>query len=119
MSAAVTEVLLSVPSKEAMFDFLTALNVSGEHPEVPCVVVGGGRTFLASLTDPDADYVHITSNGSSGYYECCGCIHSGEPCTEYCESRWEPTYPVTALVSAWPNSSRVAEEDYIDSWWSA
>lgn len=108
--------VLTVPSEEAMYDFLTALNVSGSCPELSCA--GSGAAFLATLTDPDADHVHIIRADSSGQAHCCECSHEGGTCTEFRAEPW-PTYPVSALVTEWPDMERVAAEDYIDAWWSS
>ncbi len=109
--------ILTVPSEEAMLAFLTALNVSGFHPEMACS--DAGAPFLAGLTDLDADHVHITATeADTGYVHCCECMHPGEPANEWDPNSWKPTYPVLALVTEWPDMVRVADEDYIDPWWS-
>jgi hypothetical protein len=109
--------VLIVPSEDAMYDFLTALNVSGEHPELACSTTGGA-SFLAGLTEPDADHVHITvTEGDTGVVHCCECAHPGVRAIEWDPNSWSPTYPVLALVTSWPDMVRVAEEDYIDAWW--
>ena len=111
--------ILSVPSEEAMFDLLSALNMSGIHPELPCSTNGAGGGFLAGLTEPDADHVHITnSEADSGRVHCCECSHPGERANQWDPNSWEPRYPVLALVTAWPDPERVAQEDYIDPWWT-
>lgn len=108
--------VLSVPSEDALFDFLSALNWSGIHPELPCST--RGRAFLAGLTEPDADHVHIlATDGDSGTAHCCECAHPGEPAGEWDVNSWEPPYPVLALVTEWPDLER-CREDEIDPWWT-
>lgn len=108
--------ILTVPSEEAMFALLTGLNVSGVHPELPCLA--GQAAFLATLTDPDADYVHIVRTASDGRehcHSCSGCTHERDDCVEFSAEPW-PRFPVLALVSEWPDARR-CEEDEIDAWW--
>jgi hypothetical protein len=112
--------ILSVPSEDAMFDLLSALNVSGLHPELACTLPSGGMSFLAGLTEPDADHVHITATeGDTGVVHCCECSHPGERANQWDPNVWEPIYPVLALVVQWPDMGRVAEEDYLDPWWTS
>lgn len=119
-------VALRVPSEYAMFELLTGLNTSGIHPEVPCMwaqdIGSPGRPnlcvapFLATLTDPDADRVNYIVSDESGLSRCMvGCDNCGSEGNE----EWEPpSYPVTALVTAWPDEAR-CREDEINVWWIA
>lgn len=109
-----TAQVLSVPSEDAMFEFLTGLNVSGLHPEVACSM-GEGGAFLATLTDPDADHVYIIRSASDGREHCCECAHEGGKCHEFRTDPW-PRYPVLALVTEWPEVERCAADE-IDTWW--
>lgn len=109
--------ILSVPNEEALQHFLDALNVSGLHPELACAS-SGGASFLAGLTEPDADHVHITAtDADSGVVHCCECAHPGERANEWDPNSWRPIYPVLALITEWPDAERVAAEDFIDPWW--
>lgn len=101
---------LVVPSEEALLGLLSGLNVSGLNPEV--AGRDGAAAFVASLTDPDADYVNIITSGSDGQARCqhaCECC-DGDP-------EWEPTYPVAVLLSEEPDADR-CREDEIDPWWT-
>ncbi len=114
----VTPRLLTVPDEQAMQHLLDALNVSGLHPELACSA-GAGASFLAGLTDPDADHVHYTvTDSDQGVAHCCECSHPGVRANEWDPNSWRPTYPVTALVTEWPDMERVAAEDFIDPWWA-
>jgi hypothetical protein len=116
---AASPALLAVSNEEALYDFLTALNVSGLHPELACTIHDASAPFLAGLTEPDADHVHITvTEADSGVVHCCECSHPGERANEWDPNRWEPRYPVLALVTEWPDMARVVEEDFIDPWWT-
>lgn len=116
--AAEIALILTVPDEASMQHFLDALNVSGLHPEVPCCVPGGGASFLAGLTEPDADHVHITvTEADTGVVHCCQCSHPGLRADKWDPNRWEPTYPVLALVTKWPDEKRVDDEGYIHPWW--
>lgn len=109
--------VLTVPSEEAMYDFLTGLNVSGVNPEVPCATVDqyGSATFLSTLTDPDAAHVNYVYSDEGGHSRC---IAQCENCgSEGDRDDWSPTYPVLALVTEWPDAQRLAENDFIDPWW--
>lgn len=117
-------VALSIPDEDALFELLHALNVSGEHPELPCVMVYSvtvGRTtwhhapFLATLTEPDAAHVNYIVSGEDGRSRCeNGC----EECGSDGDEPWTPPqWPVTALVGVWPDEKR-CREDEINTWWS-
>lgn len=108
-----------------LFDLLSALNVSGLHPELPCVSVvnlgGPGKPnvvaspFLATLTEPDAghvNYIYADENGQSM------CVVGCDNCGSYARHDWEPTWPVTVLLAAEPDPERCAEDE-IDVWWTA
>lgn len=120
-------VTLSVPSEDAMFDLLSALNQSSITPELPCVWVkdvggAGGKPnlavapFLATLTDPDAGHVNYISSDESGRSRC---TMQCDDCGSGGEKDWEPpSYPVTALVADWPDEERCRENE-IEMWWIA
>lgn len=111
--------VLCVSSEEALFAFLDALNVSGLHPELACTIQGASAPFLAGLTDPDADHVHFTvTDSDSGVVHCCECSHPGERADRWDANSWRPTYPISALVTEWPDMARVDAEDHIDAWWA-
>lgn len=111
--------LLSVPSEDAMFELLSAMNVSGITPELACSVPG---VLIATLTDPDADHVHYVHTDEGGRVHCCECTHGelvGDVWVTACdEALWKPNYPVTATVTEWPDEQRCREDD-IDAWWIA
>lgn len=116
--------LIECESEYYLFELLTALNVSGINPEVPCVSTfdvdhTGKRpniavqTFLATLTEPDASFVNYITSDENGHSRCVvGC----ENCGSEARYDWEPTYPVTAVLGVEPDAER-AEEDDIDTWW--
>lgn len=125
MTTQATFTTLTVPTEDAMFELLTGLNVSGHHPELPCVTVvdvgGPGAPnlavspFLATLTDPDADRVNYIASDGSGRSQCVmncdNCGSANHP------TDGSPRYPITALVAVWPDEDR-CHDDGIDIWWT-
>lgn len=107
---------IKVPSEEAMFDLLSGLNVSGVHPELPCITQPGRygvAPFLATLTDPDAAHVNYIVSDERGRSRCMvGCDNCGSEDVEH----YQPTYPVIALIGEWPDADR-CRDDEISTWW--
>lgn len=105
--------LIEVPSEEAMYALLCGLNY-GEMPELACT--WKGLAFVATLTDPDADYVNYIHADESGLSRCpTSCDNCGT--ADRIDDPWKPTYPVVALLAVVPNAERAAQ-DGTDTWWT-
>ena len=61
---------------------------------------------------------YTVTDSDQGVAHCCECSHPGVRANEWDPNSWRPTYPVTALVTEWPDMERVAAEDFIDPWWA-
>lgn len=105
--------LLTVPDEESMYGLLVALNY-GANPEVACV--DGGRAFISTLTDPDADHVNYVYTDESGHSRCVvGCENCGSEGNQRAD--WKPRYPVTAILSQMPHLDRAAEDEIEEAEW--